>query len=81
MKKNKIEKISYNSRGELVIQFKGQTEKVVEESKLTSKQKEIKSFLQSNTQTKEILANQEYKPSFPNKNTEKDGFLSKMSKG
>jgi hypothetical protein len=57
MKNNKIETISYNSSGELVIQFKGQAEKVVEESKLTNKQKEIKGFLQSNPQTREILAN------------------------
>ena len=77
MKKNNIDKVSYSSNGELIIQFKGRSAEVVEEKKLTRKQKEIKNFLQTNPQTKEISANSEYSPSSKNR----EGFLSKMTGG
>ncbi|MCE8162706.1 MAG: hypothetical protein I3273_01970 [Candidatus Moeniiplasma glomeromycotorum] len=81
MKKHQIEKISYSANGELVIQFSGQTAKVVEESKLTSEQKEVKRFFKSNPQAREIAANQEYRDNSFTPKKSKGGILSKMSAG
>jgi len=67
MKINHIEKISYSAKGELIIHFEGQVAKAVEDSQLSTEQKEVKNFFKANPQTSEISATEKYTPSDPGK--------------
>ncbi len=61
MKNNKIESITYNSNGELVIKFEGKSKaETKKESEMTDKEKEIKNFLQAQS-NRSISANGEFK--------------------
>jgi len=77
MKKNHIEKISYNVKGELIIQFENQTAKAVEDSQLSKEQKEIKQFFKANPQTSEISAKERYEY---NPNERRKGGISNMNR-
>ena len=79
MKENSIEKISYSAKGELVIQFKGQTAKVVEDSQLSTEQKEVKNFFKANPQNSEISVNKEFSPTDPGREKGGNAF-SNMTK-
>lgn len=81
MKKNHIQKISYSAAGELVIQFEGQAAKTVEDSQLSTEQKEVKNFFKNNPQTSEIVANKKFEDESPKHDRKKEGWASKMSGG
>jgi hypothetical protein len=82
MKKNHIQKISYSSSGELVIQFEGEAAKTVEGSQLSAEQKEVKNFFKNNPQTSEIVANKEFEENSPKHDRKKGGnWSSKMTGG